>query len=190
MDKKEPKESRRTQYTKMVLRESLMELMKTKPISAISIKEICANADISRSSFYTYYADQYDLLQKTEEETLKFLDNILNKYAFNKNDLHGALQMMEEILQHIADNNKSIYVLLSENGDINFQKTLFSNMYRKNAMKPLTDKLPDEQTKQYYFMFIVTGTIGIIYHWIKSGMEKPVHELARLIINLTSQIRQ
>ena len=23
-------------------------------------------------------------------------------------------------------------------------------MYQKNAMKPLTDKLPDEQTRQYY----------------------------------------
>jgi AcrR family transcriptional regulator len=173
----------------MALRESLMELMKAKPISDISIKEICALADISRSTFYTHYTDQYDLLKKTEEETLVFIDNVLKKYVFYKNDKNVALQMVEEILQHVVDNNKSIYVLLSENGDINFQKTIFSAMYHKNVLKSLTDKLPDEQTKQYYFMFIVTGTIGLIYHWIKTGMNKSIHELAKLIINITSQIK-
>ncbi|MDR0315404.1 MAG: TetR/AcrR family transcriptional regulator, partial [Treponema sp.] len=116
MKNKQPKESRRIRYTKMVLRESLMELMKTRPISAISIKEICAKADISRSSFYNYYTDQYDLLQKTEEETLAFVNNNLTQYALYKNEKQGALRMVEEILQYVVDNNKSIYVLFSENG--------------------------------------------------------------------------
>ncbi|AEF85373.1 transcriptional regulator, TetR family [Treponema primitia ZAS-2] len=190
MENKQAKDNRKARYTRMVLRESLMELMKTKPISLISVKEICALADISRSTFYTYYADQYDLLRKTEEETLAFIDSISNKYEFYKNDKHGALQMMEEILQHVADNNKSIYVLFSENGNINFSKTLFSSMYRKNFSKFLTDKLPDEQTKEYYFMFLATGTIGIIYHWVNNGMNKSIHELAKLMINLIFQIKQ
>jgi AcrR family transcriptional regulator len=171
----------------MILGESLMELMKTKVISNISIKEICATADISRSTFYVHYKDQYNLLEKIEEETLESINSILNKYDYNDNK-HGALQMVEEILQYIADNNKSIYVLLSENGDINFQKKLFRSMYQRNIMKFVTAKLPDEETRQYYFMFIETGCIGLIYHWIKGGMNKPVNELARLMINITKQI--
>jgi AcrR family transcriptional regulator len=190
MEYKQAKENRKARYTRMVLRESLMELMKTKPISLISVKEICALADISRSTFYTHYSDQNDLLKKTEEEMFAFFDCILNKNTFYKNDKHGALQMLEEILQHIADNNKSIYVLFSENGNANFIKTLFSSLYRKNIFKYLTDKLPNEQTKEYYFMFFVTGTIGIIYHWINNGMNMSIHELAKLIISLTSQIKQ
>ena len=188
MGNNQSKESRRIRYTRMVLRESLMELMKTKPISAISIKEICAKADISRSTFYIYYADQYDLLKKIEEETITFIDTVYNKYVFHKNDKRGTLEMMEEILQYIADNNKSIYVLFTENGDIHFQKTLFSSMYQKNFIKSLTDKFNDESTKQYYFLFIATGTVGLICHWINNGMDKPIHELAKLIINLTSPI--
>ena len=188
MNDNKPKGSRKTRYTKMVLRESLMELMKTKPISAISIKEICAHADIGRSTFYTHYANQYDLLNKTQEETLAFIDNVHTKYYFYKNTKRESLQMLEEILQYIADNNKLIYILFSENGDINFQKKIFSSMYEKNIMKSLTDILPDEQTRQYYYLFIVTGSLGIIYHWIKNGMDKSVTELAHMIINLTSQI--
>jgi AcrR family transcriptional regulator len=171
----------------MILRESLMGLMKSKAISDISIKEICAAADISRSTFYNHYKDQYDLLKKTEEEILASINIILNKYDYINNK-RGALQMVEEILQYIADNNQSICVLLSENGDINFQKKLFSSMYQKNVMKFMTEKMPDEETKQFYFMFIETGSIGLIYHWIKTNMNKPVSELAKIIINITKQI--
>ena len=188
MENNQSKESRRIRYTRMVLRESLMELMKTKPISAISIKEICALADISRSTFYIYYADQYDLLKKVEEETIAFIDTVYDKYGFHKNDKREILEMMEEILQYIADNNKSIYVLFTENGDIHFQKTLFSSMYQKNYIKSLTEKFHDESTKQYYFLFIATGTVGLICHWINNGMDKPIHELAKLIISLTSHL--
>lgn len=182
-------ESRRIRYTKTVLRESLMELMKTKPIAAISVKEICAQAEISRSSFYKYYVDQYDLLKKTEEGVIAIIDNIHSKYAVYVNDKRSALQMTEEMLRHLANNKTSVYVLFSENGDVDFQQNLFKSMYQKNILKPLTGRLPDEQTRQYYFLFIVTGIIGIIYHWIKNGMDKPIKELAKLIVDITSQIK-
>jgi len=188
MANNQSKESRKTRYTRMVLRDSLMELMKTKPISAIYIKEICALADISRATFYKHYTDQYDLLRKTEEEVFTFIEKILKKYAIIKYDKNSTVHLMEEILQYIADNNKSIYVLFTENGDIHFQKNLFSSLYNLNYLKLLTDKFSDEATKQYYFLFIVTGTIGLICHWINNGMDKPIHEMAKLIINLTSQI--
>ena len=189
MGKKQPEESRRIRYTKMVLRDSLMELMKTKPISAISIKEICSLADTSRSTFYNYYTDQYDLLQKTEEETLAYVDSIFKKYAFHKNDTRTAILMVEELLRYVADNNKSVYVLFSKNGNIDFQQSLFSSIYQRNYLKSITDKLPDEKTKQCYFLFIATGTIGIIYNWIKNGMDTPIPELAKLLIKITSQIK-
>jgi len=180
-------ESRKTRYTRMVLRDSLMELMKTKPISSIYIKEICALADISRATFYKHYTDQYDLLKKIEDEAMAFIDNMFKKYTIHKNNSRETERMVEEILQYIADNNKSIYVLFSENGDINFQKTLFSSMYQKNYLKSHTDKFTDEATKQYYFLFIAMGTVGIICHWINNGMDKSIQELAKLIIGITSQ---
>ncbi|HCA30580.1 MAG TPA: TetR/AcrR family transcriptional regulator, partial [Ruminococcaceae bacterium] len=64
------KESRKTRYTRMVLQDSLLELMKNKPISKITIKELCETADINRTTFYAHYRDQYDLLRTIEGETL------------------------------------------------------------------------------------------------------------------------
>jgi signal-transduction protein with cAMP-binding, CBS, and nucleotidyltransferase domain len=96
--------------------------------------------------------------------------------------------MLEETLQYIANNKSSVYVLFSENGDINFQKSLFSSIYKKIASKLFTENMPVEKTREYYFMFVVIGSIGLIYHWIKNNMDKPVDELTRLILHITGQI--
>jgi AcrR family transcriptional regulator len=187
MDNAQLKQSRRTQYTKIIIRESLMDLMKTRSVSDISVKEICAAADISRSTFYAHYKDQYDLLKKIEDEILEKTNAILNKYSY-KSTKSEARQMLEEILHYITCNKSSIYVLFSENGDINFQKSLFSSIYKTNILKIFTEKMPDEKTREYYFMFVAVGSIGLIYHWIKTNINKPVDELAGLILHITEQI--
>jgi len=56
------KEDRRTLYTKSVVKRSLLELMQVKPISKISVSEICKKADINRNTFYHYYYGPENLL--------------------------------------------------------------------------------------------------------------------------------
>ena len=56
------KENQRVKLTRQLLQNSLIELMQEKPIAKTTIKEICETADINRSTFYLYYADQYALL--------------------------------------------------------------------------------------------------------------------------------
>ena len=64
MAMKNNKEDRRVKYTKMVLKESLIDLLSKKDISCITIKQICEEADINRATFYTHYSDQFDLLRQ------------------------------------------------------------------------------------------------------------------------------
>ena len=55
------KEDRRVIMTKKLLKNALIVLLKEKDIYHISIRELCALADINRSTFYKYYGSQYDL---------------------------------------------------------------------------------------------------------------------------------
>ena len=57
--KKEKKDDRRVKYSKMVIKDSFIQLLKEKPITKITIKEICALADINRATFYAHYTDTY-----------------------------------------------------------------------------------------------------------------------------------
>jgi AcrR family transcriptional regulator len=177
--------NRKTRYTKMVLRDSLTELMKEKSILRITIKDICDIADVSRSTFYAHYKDQYDLLQQIQEETIANIEKLLEKYNSDESKA-GIVKMLEELLHYIADNGESIQVLLSENGDINFQKKIFGFTRRKQVLKYLTGKY-NSKTQGYASIFMVSGSIGLIQQWLKNGMDVPVSEMAKLMMKMTQR---
>jgi AcrR family transcriptional regulator len=177
--------NRKTRYTKMVLRDSLTGLMKEKSILRISIKDICELADISRSTFYAHYKDQYDLLQQIQGETIANVEKLLEKYNDDASR-NGIVRMLEELLYYIADNGESIQVLLSENGDINFQKKIFGFTRQKQVLKYFSGKF-NERTQEYASIFVVNGSIGLIQQWLKNNMDIPVSEMARLIVKMTQR---
>jgi AcrR family transcriptional regulator len=178
----EQKEKRKIRYTRMVLRDSLIELMKTRSILSVSIKDICGLADISRSTFYAHYKDQYDLLKQIEDETLTYFEDMLNRYK-DKQTKKETNQMLEEMLTYIANNGNTIQVLLSETGDIGFQKKLLYHFIMHNQItKYFSEKQQDDETKHYYSVFLVYGAIGLIQHWLKSNMAMPIPQLAKLMM--------
>ena len=68
----------RVRYTKMVIKEQFAAILTTTPLNKVTVKEICERAEINRATFYRYYADPYDLLEKMEQE---FLEDMFKKLA-------------------------------------------------------------------------------------------------------------
>jgi AcrR family transcriptional regulator len=182
---KEMKMDRKTRYTRKTLADSLIELMKDKPVTKITIRELCERADINRTTFYAHYRDQYDLLRQIEEETLGYIEGMLNKYD-SKRSKREVLEMVEEILEFIAGNSSSLQILLSENGDIQFQKKLFRYfILKEQVMRYFPQKSIREETKEYWSVYIINGAVGLVQHWLKDNMSVPVPELARILMFLS-----
>ncbi len=55
---------RRTAYTRMVIKDSLMQLLEKKHLSEITVKELCELAQINRATFYRNYMDIYDVYEQ------------------------------------------------------------------------------------------------------------------------------
>ncbi|NLL75805.1 MAG: TetR/AcrR family transcriptional regulator [Clostridiales bacterium] len=180
---KNMKQSRKTRYTQMALQDSLVELMKQKPIAKITIKELCENADINRTTFYAHYTDQYDLLQKMEEECLSFAREAISNLIGEK-DQNEMMKLLEEVFEYIIDNRNHIRILMSEQGDINFQKQLFAMIYESCGISPYPDKNVDMGTKEYYFIYAVSGSVGLLQHWLKDDVMKPAKEMAETIYRM------
>jgi AcrR family transcriptional regulator len=183
------KENRKTRYTKKALCESIIELMKSKAITHITIKEICCLADISRSTFYSYYNDQYDLLKRIEDETTDYIEDILKKLDKTRS-MNEIINIIEDLMQYISCNNNSIQVLLSENGDINFQKRFFQR-FERYMINYFAEKLEynpeiNPEIMEYYSAYVINGSIALVQHWLKNNMDLPVPKIARLLIQLSS----
>lgn len=182
---KEMRQDRKTKYTQMVLQDALMELMEHKSISKITIKELCEKADINRTTFYAHYTDQNDLLHKIEADVLLSVSKVVGS-LHGPMDKSSIVQIIQEFLQYIADNNKHIQILLSERGDVYFPKELFTMIYEQCEIMALATP---SSTTEYYSIFVLNGSIGLIQHWIKSGLTKSAKEMAEIIFNMTAQIK-
>lgn len=68
MAKSEATVDRRVRKTKKLLLDGLTQLMQTKDVSEISVKELSDLVDINRGTFYLHYRDIFDMLNKTEDE--------------------------------------------------------------------------------------------------------------------------
>ena len=112
---------RRIKYTKMVLKDSFINLLKEKQISKISIKEICENADINRATFYAHYRDQYDLLHQIEQELIDGINQYLDSYAFS-DTANISVEALEQIFIYIKQNAKICTILLGDSGDDHFRQ--------------------------------------------------------------------
>jgi AcrR family transcriptional regulator len=181
---KEVQDNRGTRKTKNAIRNSLIALMGQKPITQITVTEICEKADIHRTTFYAHYDDHYDLLKQMEKEAMTNFDRLLdeNKLATNCTSREIAA-MMEEPLRYIADNNDSLQALLSKNGDIYFQEKFIRRliMHLHQIRKKGTGEVTDDKKNIYYSVFLVHGAIAILQLWIKNKMDIPVSEIAKIL---------
>lgn len=177
----EKKTDRRVKYTLMVIRESFVKLLERKPISKITVKEICEEADINRATFYAHFNDPYDLLGHIETELTDGIIHYLSSYDFTGQP-NASVEMLEKILMFIRENAKIFHILLNTSGDMHFQQEVVQVIGQQH----FSDLGSNRDDSESIFLFFASGSIGLIQKWLKDGMQKPAGELAELIIGLAT----
>ncbi len=183
------KTDRRTKYTKTVLKESILKLMKEKQLSKISIKEICEGADINRTTFYAHYADQYDLLRQIEDEVVSEITNALSEFS-NISDTTQTYKMIKRIFEYVAQNGSTCEVLLSDKGDVGFLKRIMMIAEQATHASRTAQGSIDAETAEYLYLYAINGSIGVLQQWLKTGMKKSAKEMANIVTKLTIQLPQ
>jgi len=186
MAMKNNKEDRRVKYTKMVLKESLIDLLSKKDISCITIKQICEEADINRATFYTHYSDQFDLLRQIEDEFLQNIKAYITVFKQKKADAI-LVDVLEEIFEYIKDNAKLCRLLLSKQGNLEFQKRIMMLIYDTNLVAKPNESLKKGE-EEFVYSFIITGCVGVIHKWLEEGMKQSSRAMAGMIFNSVKKL--
>lgn len=178
------KTDRRVLYTKMFLKESLLELMKEKPVDKITPTELCRKAEINRNTFYAHYYSTRDVLEEIEVEfSTQIIDSLSNRFSAENIDIS---QMLNEICHIIYEKRDFCKILLSENGDSAFferiimiGKSVIIDGWRKEGVG-----LSDDQMDMF-FSYIVIGSVALIRKWAASDMKNTPAEIATLLERAT-----
>lgn len=182
IQKSETKVDRRVLYTKMFLKESLMELMREKPIDKITPTELCRHANINRNTFYAHYYTTRDLLVEIEEE---FSSQIIESLG-DKLKIDNTLDLLEKVCRIVYEKKEFCKVLLSDNGDAAFLQNVIK-LGREQIIKnweAMGLQLNEEKT-EIVFSFIISGSVAIMRTWAAGDMRVPPYEIADLINRLT-----
>lgn len=129
----ETKSNRRVRFTRSALREALIDLILEKPLVSITVKDICARADINRSTFYLHFKDVTDILRTTEDEIIEHMREHTPTHERKFHDLQEIEGFFIDFLEQIRNNPrimKVIQVLCSEQGDPYFVRKLQTMTYK------------------------------------------------------------
>lgn len=177
------KTDRRTKYTKMVISEAFMLLIKSKPIQKITVADICALADISRPTFYLHYSDIYALIDEIGENMIVSAN--LGEMAALTLDKPNKIHDIIVNLIRVVESNADIYrICVLERGTPTVLPARIKEELKNTIMKKFEDdNIFDERAdKKYILEFIQSAFNSIIYCWLnkKEGRES-ADELANTI---------
>ena len=187
---------RRIRKTRRVIRQCLTELLKTKRIQDITVREISEKADINRGTFYLHYRDIFDLMEQIENELLEELEDVLNHFKASDLLSNPAL-VFTRVFQLVKENSDMVSILIGQNGDINFVNRLkdivrekclkdWMELFRPGAdggrqtSRSSQNTLLDDSAFEAYYSFTVTGCIGLVQYWLQTGLKETPEQMAKL----------
>ncbi len=174
---------RRVKYTKKVIQESFLDLLEKKDITKVTVMELCHLADINRATFYRYYVDIFDLLEKMEDEFVVEYQNTYKDFNYTDNRLYDYVL---SLLQTCQSKKRFVKVLFQTKSGMTFLNRLLDDAYIRCKEKWEHD-LPDIESdlEEYATVYLFNGTLGIVNYWIQNDFDKGIEEIADMVISLS-----
>jgi len=174
------KEDRRVRRTRKILTQALTELLQQKQVNEITVKELTDLADMNRGTFYLYYKDIYDMLEKIQDEMFEKLDGIF-ELREDEEVTEQTKPILLDLFRFIEENQEMCRVLLSPNGDMSFLHRL-NEVLREKCLHIYIGMEPvaNEEDFDYRYSFVVYGCAGIIRAWVGRNCPETPEQMAEL----------
>ncbi len=167
----------RTNQSKERLKHALLHFLATKSIQDINVKDLCAYADVHRSTFYNNYETLFMLLSEVHQDAFsKVFDTYSTNYMTSKQPVKG----MEEVIRLYAEDRELQILLFSQSNDHLFEEELMK--YFENRQIPSLDThsttLTSDFLRRARFRYHAIAGMSVIRYWLLAGQPCSAEELA------------
>ena len=180
-------EDRRSRRSQKLLKKGLLELMREKKFSAISVRDVTERADMNRGTFYLHYPDTTSLLQSVETDMLAEAQILIDEHLAEF-EAGGSLRpVFKPILDYIVEHRPEFEALFATNSTSNFTDRL-QDLIHRNGVSLVQAKFHGVASSQMDFLinFIGYGLIGLIKTWFDQDMVIPRENLVQLADRLVN----
>lgn len=160
--------------TKKALADSLKALLRTRPLSKVTIADITEGCGLNRMTFYYHFRDIYDLVEWIcREECSAALGGPLDRETWQD----GFCDLCRYVLE-----NRSFFVNVCNSiGREQAENYLYRVTYSilRSAVDELAgDMLIGEEEKKFIADFYKFAFVGVELDWLRSGLRESPEELA------------
>lgn len=152
-----------------VILDVFTRLLEEKDLQKITVKEICENAHINRSTFYNHFEDVYGVLEKMwiiHEENMK--------YIFRQAHSSSKKENLRMILEYIQD-NELFYRASFHSPIFNRMSAGFETIFKQHEINSSSLK------NRYQIEFIKQGMLSTIAYWLDMDCNLSVDDLLDVI---------
>ncbi|MCF0228144.1 MAG: TetR family transcriptional regulator C-terminal domain-containing protein [Parasporobacterium sp.] len=184
--KKKVKENQRTRLTRMLFRKSLISLLKEKSLYEITASELCAAAELNRSTFYKHYDNVADVMSELENEIRDKVKDCM--YEIKTENPDSLLQPLYNLLCYLKENRDITCLILKHSYDRNFLNSII-----RDVMIFVTDISDDWVNRNpvfsdYIIKYIIAGSMNIIENWLNGPMRESPMEISLMISDISIAI--
>lgn len=187
MDKKPG--DRRVRRTHRLLKASLLELMKEKPFSSITVADIAEKADVNRATFYLHFSNPAHLLQSIGDDLLEKLQELFDEHQDELVGSESIRPVLEPVLDFVIAFQELCTLLFDHSQESQFPEKLLVLIQENGAkLVKALPKMHREQEAPYLVAFLAYGVNGILQTWVRCGMEMPKEELLKAAERMTDGV--
>ncbi|MDR0514226.1 MAG: TetR family transcriptional regulator C-terminal domain-containing protein [Coriobacteriaceae bacterium] len=171
---------------------ALIELMKEKSVHSITVKALCAKAQVNRATFYGHYENLQDFLDqmimRTTSDMTLLLDNE-NRYVMllSSDDPTDAYSTA---IQYVLDNAEFFRAMFGSNGLADFQGLLVKQGVEQllEALRPQEVRFESKVELDVLANFIIQAELGSLNHYVRSNMKYSARYMAQQILTLIGSL--
>ncbi|MBM7617216.1 AcrR family transcriptional regulator [Weissella uvarum] len=164
---------KRGQKTLNSIANAFNKLLLSKSFDAITVTDICDEALISRKTFYTYYEDKYELIDRLATDALNELDQL----SHGQED-KTSLERITIWLTYIQERQELFKILFNRESSYSFK--LKFQQYLQNSLKQHGDFEPKPTNLAFY----VQGTFGVVEAYVNGEIKAKPAELAQELVTM------
>ena len=178
--------------TALRFNKALLSLLEKKSFSYITIREICQEAGVNRSTFYLHYENTSDLLKET---TQYVLDTFLSYFPVDTQSIAQRFQdcslsdmvfitpeYLTPSLPFIKENQRIFSTAIRQFGTMDLR-----NVYNKMSLyifNPILSRFHfPEKDRQYVMKFYLSGITAIVMQWLENDCIDSIEQICKIIID-------
>lgn len=154
------------QFTKKAITDTFLELLNEKRLDRITVKDIVAKCGVSRKTFYYYFDDIYDLLEKN-------LEDLKQESVTRIDDISSLESELTHLAEFVMNNKKAVYHIYNSVSRDKLEDYLY-----ESALPVITETINKRLEKSNYSKddIEILGKVcantftSCALRWIKDGM--------------------